>query len=644
MPRTSAGVLLSYAAVALVLAWPLPQRLGTSLTADPGGDGGIYVWNIWVFHHEVTAGSGSPYFTDRIFATDNGANLGLHNYTLFQNLLALPLLPVLGVVVTFNLIYLGMSVLTAWATFLLARRVTGGAVAESWLAGLFFAWSPLMVSRGTGHFSLVAAAPLAIFLLLLLRTAGRPRLRDGAALGATLWWAASTDVYYAVYCVMMAALFVASRAIRMERVAVRPAVRTTLTALLVLATALVAVLVITGGGEFTVSGRPVRMRSFYTPVLLLTLLAVVRIAAGWRPRLNGSGGTRLWECARVGAVAIVVATLLMAPMLHAAAPLLTGEGSPTPPVYWRSSPTGANLLAFVLPSPLHPLAPSALVRWTSGLPDGFIENVVAIPLVVLLVIGLAWRLGWSPPRWWMLFTLTFGLLALGPFVHVGTFNTHVPGPWALLRYVPVIALARAPQRFAVLMLLGLAMLFALALWWMGRTYPHRRRLVIGLATLVLAAELLPVPRALYSADVSAVHRAVAATTGDRPLLELPTGVRAGTTNVGNTTARSQYLQTNHGRPLVGGYLSRVPERQIDRLRHDPVLEVLFLMSEGADPTPDQVAQLTEHGPAFLARTGVELVVVDRGHAPPALVELAVRAFRLDPVMTDGPFDLYRVRP
>ena len=40
--------------------------------------------------------------------------------------------------------------------------------------------------------------------------------------------------------------------------------------------------------------------------------------------------------------------------------------------------------------------------------------------------------------------VVFGLLALGPFVHVAGINTYVPGPWALLRYVPLIGLVHTP--------------------------------------------------------------------------------------------------------------------------------------------------------------------------------------------------------
>ena len=52
-------------------------------------------------------------------------DLSLHNYTLFADMLAFPLLPFLGVTTTFNVIFLSITALTAWTMFLLARRVVG---------------------------------------------------------------------------------------------------------------------------------------------------------------------------------------------------------------------------------------------------------------------------------------------------------------------------------------------------------------------------------------------------------------------------------------------------------------------------------------------------------------------------------------
>src|SRR5215212_4059225 len=181
--RLHACVVLAYAAVAVAFTWPLALHLGTALTGGTGGDTGVYVWNQWVFRHELVDNGNFPYFTDTLFGPNNQANLSLHNYTRFQNLLAVPLARYFSVVTTFNIVYLLMTVLTAYTTFLLARHVTRRG-AESWLAGLLFAWGPLLVTRGMGHFSLVAAAPLAVFLLVLMRADGHERLRDAVALGA----------------------------------------------------------------------------------------------------------------------------------------------------------------------------------------------------------------------------------------------------------------------------------------------------------------------------------------------------------------------------------------------------------------------------------------------------------------------------
>ena len=183
--------LIGYAAVTVLFTWPLLPHIGTHLTGSPAGDTGVYVWNQWVFQHELLDHRTLPYFTEEIFAATGRANLSLHNYTAFANILALPLVRMVGVVATFNLVYLTLTVLTAYATFLLAWRLTDGDTVVAWLAGVLFAWSPVLVTRGMGHFSLVAAALLPIFVLQLTRTHERPSGHEAIALGATVAWAAA---------------------------------------------------------------------------------------------------------------------------------------------------------------------------------------------------------------------------------------------------------------------------------------------------------------------------------------------------------------------------------------------------------------------------------------------------------------------
>ena len=216
-------------------------------------------------------------------------DLTQHNYTLFSNLLALPLVDVLGTIATFNVVYLATVVITAWMTFLLARRVTGGARLEAWLAGLAFAWAPTLVARSTGHFSLVTAAPLAAFLWSLHRLERSERFADSMLAGVAVAWAAASDAYYSIYCVDIAAIYVVSRLLRLEW---RPGARRIpgvwlLDFGIVLTLGLVVGLLGGRGGRFELLGVPVSVRGLYSPVFLLTALAAARLVVWLRPYRSG---------------------------------------------------------------------------------------------------------------------------------------------------------------------------------------------------------------------------------------------------------------------------------------------------------------------------------------------------------------------
>jgi hypothetical protein len=640
--RVHLYVLAGYAACAIVFTWPLAPQLGTHLTGSPAGDTGVYVWNQWVFQHEVLEQAGSPYFTDKIFSLTGRANLSLHNYTAFQDLIALPLMGWLGVVATFNLVYLLMTVVTGYAAFLLARHVTGRDP-EAWLAGLLFTWSPVLVTRGSAHFSLVAAAPLPIFLLLLLRTTERQRLRDALALGATVAWAATADAYYAVYCIVIAAVFVVGRVLTIQWRSGdtrRRVVPWTLDVVLFCVAGLVLSMAISGGWQFSIRGRVASIHSLYTPVLILTLLAAARLAWSCRTSVMQFDRTAALRVLRLAMAAGIFAAALLSPVLYAVGVRIADDQWDFERVFWRSSPRGIDAAALFLPNPNHPLAPDAIRQWLTPRPDAYFENVASLTFVALGTILVAWRAGWKIPKMWAGLALVFGAFSLGPFVHVAGINTHIPGPWALLRYVPVIGMARTPSRFSIVAMLMVAVLFGAALTWLGRRREQRRRLMLATVGAVLVFELLPAPIQLYSAAVPGLYRRIAATPGDVRVLELPFGIRDGTSSVGNFTARSQFFQTVHGKPLIGGYLSRVSRRRVQDTKRDPMLDALIWLSEGRELDASRWRSLVDAGPAFVERAKLGFVVIDRRRTTRALREFASRAFALQLIESDGDFELY----
>ena len=153
-------------------------------------------------------------------------------------------------------------------------------------------------------------------------------------------------------------------------------------------------------------------------------------------------------------------------------------------------------------------------------------------------------------------------------------------------------------------------------------------------------ELLPAPRPLSSASIPAFYTRVSEDPRDVTLLELPVGVRDGTSSVGNFTARSQFFQTAHGKPLIGGYLSRVSRRRIAETRQDAFLDALITLSEGGTLDAARQTALEERGPDFVRRGRIGYVVIDNDRTSPRLRDFAMRALRLQHVAAEDCYDLF----
>jgi hypothetical protein len=360
----------------------------------------------------------------------------------------------------------------------------------------------------------------------------------------------------------------------------------------------------------------------------------VRLRLAWRGPIQLS-------YLRTAVVGVFACAIMLGPVLYAMATPRAGRMWRGPQVLWRSSAPGIDLAAWLTPNPLHPLWGRLSERWLSHLPNSFEENVASISWIAIAVIAFAViRRKFRAPRGWWVFTAIFACLSLGPFVHVAGINTYMPTPWAVLRYLPIIGAARMPTRLTIVVMLGVSMLFAMALAHL-RQHSGRPRLLIGVITALLIVELIPSPRPVYSAAVPSVNRFIAADPRPVRVMNLPFGLRDGLSERGAYSAKNQYLQTVHEKALIGGYLSRLPDDAIPRYRRHPLVRVLLRLSEGRELEPGMEEAALAAAPQFVHASHLGYLVIDSGMCSPELIAFVKRAFPLQFVASDGPVELYR---
>jgi hypothetical protein len=632
-----------YAAVALAFSWPLPLHLTTHLTGSITGDTGVYVWNQWVFRHELLTHHRFPMFTREVLGLRHSVDLSLHNYTLFADLVAFPLLSVLDVVTTFNVVYLLLSVMTAWAMFVLARTVIDR-TPEAWLAGALFGFAPVFTARSIAHFSLASAAPLPLFVLALRRGHETGNPRYSLLAGAVAGWAATWDAYYGIFCVVIAVVYFAAIHIQVSahpeiHSPRRPhSIRVVDGAIACIFSALVAI-VLTDATDLTLFGERILLRPLHTPVLALTLLVLLRWWICTRPII---GTLPSWRtAARHVAVAAIACGVVLLPVLIAFGYQLADGGSFHGPIFWRSSPPGVDLLALFLPNPTNQWVGGRSAQWLTIRPNGYPENAASLPLVAVALIAIAaWRCRFRPAREWVWLTVFFGLLALGPFIHVGGINTYIPTPWTFLRYAPLITATRTPARYAIPLVMAFAVVFALALSAITLRAGRYRPLALIAVTVALLAELSPWPRPIYAAHVPDIFKDVAADPRDVRVLHLPFGVRSGEWSAGDFSAAAQFFQTFHGKRLVGGYLSRVSNREIGRHRRWTDLSRLIDLSEGRAIAASDLELAKRRAPAFVARARLGYVVMETARVSDDLRRYATEVLRLRKIAESDGYELF----
>ena len=574
---------LAYALLMVFMTWPIAANLATEVPG--GGDAWQHIWNLWWVKHALLTLHTNPYHTDLLYYP-GGVNLYFHTLVLTAGLTAIPLqLLGLNLITSYNLILLSTYVLAGLGAYLLCRYLTGNAWA-SFVGGLVFAFAPYHSAHLFGHMNLASLQWIPFYVLLLLKALDwLPEGRSGDS--------AIEERQIPPDGLLRSALYRPWYAL--------------------------------GAGALLA----VNAYTEWTYAIFLVLLTGVVMA--WRivlpsERRHVTAGAGWW--ALVARLVIIGVTFLVL-----TAPIFFPTLAEARQGYAQQPPEetlfySADLVNGFLPSELHPLWGPEIAKTVSKLPPYLplknpSERDLFLGYTVLAVAGWGvWRLRRNiRVLFWALTAALMWLLSLGPVLQVlgrqefTSFLVKIPMPYLLLYKLPLFSIMRTPARFTVLVMLALSVLVAYALAHLLRNRPQspvlsgvpsrlavtrpwpsatRRVLAIVIPALILFEFAAVYPMVPPGWNVP-IYQKIAAEPGNFALLELP--IRP----FGDYMA----YQTIHGKPIIGGYLSRQPPY--------PLLSennaVKYMLDTTPPDDPIEVTIQSGAGVKSLVDLGVKYVII-----------------------------------
>lgn len=274
----------------------------------------------------------------------------------------------------------------------------------------------------------------------------------------------------------------------------------------------------------------------------------------------------------------------------------------------------AALVDLIVPNIQHPIWGAAAAAWLVRLHPFGLESGAGMGLGIttLCLVALARR----PRRAWPWATLALGtlVLAMGPQLRLTAAESPVPGPFLLLDLIGPFRNSSRPSVFLALTMIPVAVLVAegfaslhhsVRFWKNEPASPNHFSKIVQISVrwslaALLGAELVVAPWPITPIAAAPAYRMLNADPQPGAVLELPP-----------RNNDSVYLlnQICHGRPLVGGYLARLPDYPLSR--YPSALKGLW---DATAPAPDM---LDLDPTAELATLGIRFVTLDLTQLPRA---------------------------
>lgn len=624
--RNTWFVLITYLGLTVLLTWPTALHLTNAIPGD-GFDGWQNYWNLWWVKQALLILGTNPYFTDYLYAP-TGVSLLFHTLNIFNAWWTLPLQLNFGLAIAYNSVVFVSFTLAGYGGYLLSldtlRRlqwpVKWGLRPAAFVGGLVFTMSPFHMAHLLGHMQVFSMIWPPFYILWLLRTlepwssraipvTGR-HWRNIALTGLFLVLATLVDWYHTLYLLLFTGLALLWTLWQRWQVGRRSR----------------------GAGE---QGSKLHVSRFTSSPFLQPIWTVLTISLGF---------------------AVLLSPLLL-PMIRAA-----GSRPDLQTGLVQNITLSADLLAFVTPSEMHPLwgdwAKSIAANFSSTTSERLIFAGFA-PLALALLGAIGGR-SKAVVRFWVVVTLGFVILALGPYLHIGgeivtIGQWAVPMPYLLLYHiVPFIGLTRSLSRYDLMVMLGLGVLAAVGLLQLqliflkkrissskaegsrrtSRFTFHASGIFSFVALVLICFEFLPAPYPISRIDTPAFFYQLAAETEDYTIAELPM----------NWDRPTPLLhQTTHGKRLLTAYTSR--DNPLELAWRTPVLQHWRYLG------PDIIDQpLAAIAPTIFYDFNLRYIVLDYWQMPPGPERAATEQWVLaalpgvTPIYDDGRLRVFQTPP
>src|SRR3546814_600982 len=247
----------------------------------------------------------------------------------------------------------------------------------------------------------------------------------------------------------------------------------------------------------------------------------------------------------------------------------------------------------------------------------------------------------SDSRGWIALAAVGVVLSFGPYLLIGTKYIELPLPYMLVRELPFMDTMRVPGRFALLGVLAICVLAAGSLASLTRRHPKGRELILLVCASILAIELWPGGLPGRPGGAPEPYSAIAEHAGAGAVLEIPLQWSTGAEVIGmesgdRNAAIFMAWATVHGKPYVGGSVSRYPDARIEQLYAIDVFRQVLAMQD-VEPFEDR--------PTFdeqdLADLGIGYVVYHRDAPEPAVLD-HMRSLDMPVLADDGTIIVWEV--